>query len=77
MPHFADAQQAEQLLHELAIELRRLPYRERTRGMHLRALALKRAVSAWAADPSCSEEQQRAVGEEIERLRHELIPLAV
>ena len=76
MPHLVDAQQAEQLLHELAVELRRLPYQETTRGMHLRALALKRAVTAWAADPSCSEEQQRAVGAEIERLQHDLMPLA-
>jgi hypothetical protein len=72
MPDLVDAQQAERLLHELAVELRRLPYHGHTRGMHLRALALKRAVVRWVADATCTEEDRRAIGEEIERLRHEL-----
>jgi hypothetical protein len=42
-----DKHQAESLLHELATELRRVPLCAQTRGLHLRALALKREVSGW------------------------------
>ncbi len=56
--------QAEVLLHELAATLRTLPFDERTRPLHLRALSLKRAVAGWAErDPD--GEEQRAVCEEL------------
>jgi hypothetical protein len=44
----ADQHRAESLLSELATELRRVPVDEHTRSLHLRALALKRAVMHWA-----------------------------
>jgi hypothetical protein len=43
----ADQRRAERLLSELAKELLRVPVDEHTRVLHLRALALKRAVMGW------------------------------
>jgi len=41
----------EQRLYDLASELRFVPVRENTRPLHLRALALKRALREWSAVP--------------------------
>jgi hypothetical protein len=45
-----DILRAESLLHEIALALLRVPLRGPTRDMHLRALRLKKRVSAWPPD---------------------------
>jgi hypothetical protein len=58
-PLFADQQRAERLLYALATELRHLRLEEGTRGLHLRALELKRAVSRWPKDhPAASARRE-------------------
>jgi hypothetical protein len=61
------ALQAEWLLHELAAKLRTLEFEERTRPLHLRALALKRVVAGWA-EREPAEEERRAIGDELRLL---------
>jgi len=46
----ADQSRAESLLAELAMDLCVVPVEDRTRALHLRALALKRAVMRWSED---------------------------
>jgi hypothetical protein len=62
--------QAETLLHEVATELRGLPFEESTRSLHLRALALKRAIAGWA-DREPEDGELVAVCEEIGSLERE------
>jgi hypothetical protein len=45
---FGTSTQVEALLFEVARDLLRLPFEGRTRGLHLRALQLKRLVSRWS-----------------------------
>jgi hypothetical protein len=59
-----DLRRAEALLHDLALELRRVPLEERTRRVHLRALALKTEVVRWRTAPP-TEAARRAVLEEL------------
>ena len=46
----ADKHRADGLLFDLAMELRRITVEERTRYLHLRALALKGRVMRWSED---------------------------
>ena len=41
---------AERCLHVLAHDLRRIPFVESTRRLHVRALELKREVALWSVD---------------------------
>jgi P2-related tail formation protein len=59
-----DQYHAERLLSQLAIELRRVPVDERTCALHLRALALKRAVMRWSEDQP-DESLRRAIVDEV------------
>ena len=59
--------QAETLLHELATKLRGLPFEESTRVLHLRALALKRAITGWR-DREPDDAELAAVCDEIRTL---------
>jgi hypothetical protein len=59
-----DRQRAEALLHDLATKLVRVPLGPRTRGVHLRALALKRELGTWASAPP-PEDRRRAIVEEL------------
>lgn len=63
-----DKQRAERLLFELASELRFVPVDEGNRGLHVRALELKAALSRWIGAPPPPEER-RAVCDEIASLR--------
>jgi hypothetical protein len=67
-----DKQYAESLLHDLAIELRRVPMCEPTRGLHLRALSLKREVSAWSVLQAGSAERSAVIEElgDLQRRAH-------
>jgi len=60
---------AEARLYTLARELRRIPVREDTRALHLRALALKRELGRWRATPPDERTRQRLLAE-IEWLTH-------
>lgn len=62
--------EAEQLLFELARELRFVPIEPRTMKAHLRALELKREVRGWS-ERAPREEAMKAVLEEIRRLSEE------
>ncbi len=46
---------ADELLREIATDLIRVPVNERTRRLHLKALALKQVVMGWAAVPPSNE----------------------
>jgi hypothetical protein len=66
----ADQLRAEGLLFELAKDLRHVPLEERTRALHLRALALKQAVARWpqsAPDPA----SRQALCEEVLAMQRE------
>jgi hypothetical protein len=65
-----DLHRAEALLHDLALELRRVPLEERTRRLHLRALALKTEVGTWRTTP-IDEAARRAVLEELLALNND------
>lgn len=45
-----DQRRAEALLADLGSHLRRVPVEERTRALHLRAIALRRIVIRWSED---------------------------
>lgn len=67
---------AEKLLFALAIELRRVPIQpgpleepRRTRGLHLRALELKRDVALWRASPPSEAERESVFAELVELTR--------
>ncbi len=68
----ADQHRAERLLAELAIELRRVPVDEHTRTLHLRALALKRAVMRWPDDQP-DESVRHAVVDEVRVMQKEAL----
>jgi hypothetical protein len=58
MAALGTATQVEMLLFEVARDLLRLPFEGRTRGLHLRALKLKRLVSRWTqAAPTDGERE--------------------
>lgn len=61
---------AERSLFALASELRRVPLDASTKGLHLRALELKREIARWRGRPPDPREPN-AVLEEIERLAEE------
>jgi hypothetical protein len=74
-PLFADQQRAERLLFALATELRHVRLEETTRGLHLRALELKRAVARWPKDrPSATA--RRALCDEVLALHTESMAFA-
>lgn len=66
----ADRLDAEALLFELAAELQVLPFEDGTRTLHLRALELKRVLSAWRDEPPNVADQQ-GMRNEILRLLQE------
>jgi len=66
----ANARAAEQLLFELARDLRYVPIEPRTMRAHLRALELKREVRTWA-ESSPDEATVKGVLAEIRRLSAE------
>lgn len=68
------AAEAEQLLFELARELRFVPIEPRTTKAHLRALELKREVRAWCERPP-DDDTIAAVLDEIRRLSEEAMRL--
>jgi hypothetical protein len=68
----ADQRRAELLLADLAMELRRVPVDERTRGIHLRALALKRAVMDWPKQQP-DESIRHAVVDEVLAMQEEAV----
>ncbi|HXN34129.1 MAG TPA: hypothetical protein VN894_19835 [Polyangiaceae bacterium] len=59
----SDQHRAERLLTELAMELRRVPVHEHTRYLHLRALALKRAVMRWPDEQPDGSIRLAVIGE--------------
>lgn len=59
----SEAREAEALLHDLAIMLRRVAVRESTRRPHVRALELKAQVARWLAERPCFEQRARVFGE--------------
>lgn len=68
----------EQLLYELARDLRFVPIEPRTMRAHLRALELKREVRAWASAPpdegamTAVIDEARRLSDEARRLRAEV-----
>jgi hypothetical protein len=54
---------ADELLHELAAELRSIPVDPRTLSAHLRALELKRDLRAWEERPPDAEAVEATLGE--------------
>lgn len=69
---------AEQLLYELARDLRFVPIEPRTMRVHLRALELKREVRAWGSAPpdegamTAVIDEARQLSDEARRLRAEV-----
>lgn len=61
---------AERYLHGLAHDLRRVPFVESTRRMHLRALELKRAIARWKEERPDVAVRAAAV-DEVEALARE------
>jgi hypothetical protein len=59
-----DLRRAEVLLHDLATELRSVPLEERTRRLHLRALAIKTELTRWRSEPP-DERARRDVLDEL------------
>jgi len=58
---------AERCLYALAHDLRRVPFVDGTRRMHLRALELKRAIARWREE--CPSVEARAAAlDEVEQL---------
>jgi hypothetical protein len=69
-PGIEEGQATEALLSEVAVALLRLPFEERTRGLHIRALQLKRRLDQWG--PSMpTDDERRATRESILALRSE------
>ncbi len=66
----ADIQRAESMLYDVAVALKRLRLDESTRGVHLRALDLKRAVGRWRSEEPTPEDRS-SVLEEIRQLADE------
>jgi hypothetical protein len=65
-----DRSPTEALLFRLATDLLRLPFEDRTRKLHIRALELKRLLGQWArAAPSDAE--RRAARDEIADLQRQ------
>jgi hypothetical protein len=62
-------QRAEALLHDIAIELLRVPARGDARELHVRALRLKRQVDAWT--PHISEATVQTTMEQLLVLHRE------
>lgn len=58
-----DLRRAEELLFDIAADLRRVPVHAGTRDFHLRALAAKRNVSLWANSPPPDDERRRTLEE--------------
>ena len=63
---------ADELLREIATDLIRVPVNERTRRLHLRALALKQVVMSWA-HVAPSNESVDAMLEALAALRVEVL----
>jgi hypothetical protein len=63
-----DARCAEELLHELALDLRHVPVDGQTQALHVRALQIKRDVIRWA-DQSLAAEERTRVLDELSELR--------
>jgi uncharacterized membrane protein YccC len=59
----ADVADAEAVLRELAVALRRLRVDACTRRLHVRALDLKRAVSGWRSNVPRPDERREALDE--------------
>jgi hypothetical protein len=66
-----DVTTAEELLREIATDLMRVAIDERTRGLHLKALALKRVVMGWSRVPP-SVESVSAMIDTLDALRVEV-----
>jgi hypothetical protein len=69
-----DVTTAEELLREIATDLMRVPIDERTRGLHLKALALKRVVMGWSGLVP-PPENVSAMIETLDALRVEVVAL--
>ncbi len=65
---------AEELLREIATDLMRVPIDERTRGLHVRALSLKRVVMSWSR-LSPPEDNVVAMIDTLDALRIEVLAL--
>jgi hypothetical protein len=63
-------QAPEALLSEVAVALLRLPFEDRTRGFHIRALQLKRRLDLWGRSMP-TDDERRATRESILALRSE------
>jgi hypothetical protein len=73
--HLEDRRQAETFLHEIATRLRSLPFEEHAGCLHLRALALKRAIAQWT-DREPDDAERRAVLDEIRTLELDILRFA-
>jgi len=65
-----DQRRAEGLLADLGANLRRVPVEERTRALHLRAIALRRIVTRWSEDQP-DEATRRSLCDELVALGEE------
>lgn len=58
-----DTNQAEAILFELAVVLRRVPLSQSVSHLHIRALELKRNVSRWSEVPTSRTSRQATIAE--------------
>ena len=74
-----DQRRAEALLADLGTHLRRVPVEERTRALHLRAIALRHLVTRWPEEQPTEATRKAlcdelvALGDEAREWRHVLV----